>query len=365
MIRQYLLYGHGGSYNHGGEALVRATISLLRRNSPGCHIILSTHFPEQDKECGIDADEFVARNMNGQTNEEIYAPTLERIVPGIICIHLGGDNYCYRNWQRYAVIHNRTLEAGATSILWSCSIDPEVLDEEMLFVLRTHHLIAARECITYHALKKQGLTNVIQSSDIAFTLEPMPVAFDLENFVALNISPLIVKKNSLVKEAFQSLLDYILQETDKNVALVPHVLAIVDNDYDMLRQMRIGDKKRAVLVSDRLTASQYKFIISKADFGVFARTHAAIAAYSSLVPTLAVGYSCKSRGIARDLGMSEYVLDAERISDKQELVKACRRLLEHEEEIRRNLSRRMPAYIQSAVNQEALNLLVQDGKNNE
>ena len=28
--KHFLLYGHGGSYNHGGEAITRCTIDLLR-----------------------------------------------------------------------------------------------------------------------------------------------------------------------------------------------------------------------------------------------------------------------------------------------------------------------------------------------
>lgn len=361
MTRQYLLYGHGGSYNHGGEALVRATISLLRQISPGCRIILSTHFPEQDKEFGIDADLFVSRNRSGKTNEEIYASTLKQIVPHCVCIHLGGDNYCYNNWQRYAVVHKRALEVGAISILWSCSIDPEVLEEEMIAVLRTHHLITARECVTYRALTEHGLTNVVQVSDIAFTLKPEAMAFHLDNFVALNASPLIIKKNPLIKAAIQSLMDYVLRETDMNLALVPHVLAAVDNDTEVLSQMRIEDEKRVTLISGQLSAGQYKYVISKARFGVFARTHGAIAAYSSLVPTLALGYSCKSYGIASDLGLSEYVLDAARISEDQDIVRGFQRLLLNEKEIKKALSKRIPSYIQSAVSQEALKLLAQDG----
>ena len=47
-----------------------------------------------------------------------------------------------------------------------------------------------------------------------------------------------------------------------------------------------------------------------------ARTHATIAAYSSCVPTLVVGYSIKARGIAKDLfGTDEgYVLPVQALA---------------------------------------------------
>ena len=57
--KHFLLYGHGGSYNHGGEAITRCTIDLLRKQVPDCFITLSTHFPEQDREFGLIPDEII------------------------------------------------------------------------------------------------------------------------------------------------------------------------------------------------------------------------------------------------------------------------------------------------------------------
>lgn len=357
MTRHYLLYGHGGSLNHGGEALARTTIALLRQISPGCRITLSSHFPEQDMAFGIDVDEFIGRNLEGRTHQEIYAATFKAITPDSICIHLGGDNYCYRNWQRYAAVHAYALKRGAASVLWSCSIDPEGLDGEMLSVLRTHHLITARENITYRALCAQGLANVAKVSDIAFTLEPAPVEFPLRHFVALNLSPLTVRKNPLLQKAFQGFVDYLLDKTDFNVALVPHVLAAADNDYEALKEIDTRGGSRILLVSGRLSAAQYKYIISKACFGIFARTHAAIAAYASLVPTLAVGYSVKSRGIAGDLGMGEFVINVEEINNAGKLIELFQKLRENETQIRGSLKKQMPRYVRSAVDEQIIKFL--------
>ena len=101
------------------EALTRTTIKLLRQVSPKCRITLSTHFVNQDKEFALPADEFIERNQNGGNTEEIYASTINKIINDTICLHIGGDNYCYNNWQRWAVIHYTAIERGAKSILWS------------------------------------------------------------------------------------------------------------------------------------------------------------------------------------------------------------------------------------------------------
>ncbi|MDR1204312.1 MAG: polysaccharide pyruvyl transferase family protein [Peptococcaceae bacterium] len=359
-MKHFVLYGHGGSYNHGGEALARCTIALLRREFPGRRVILSTHFAEQDKEFGIDADEFVERNPEGGTNAEVYAPTLELITPECVCVHLGGDNYCYPNWQRYAQIHQRALEVGAASVLWSCSIEPDATDSEMLDVLKTHHMIAARECITFDALTSRGLTNTVKVCDIAFTLpaaESAELDFLCDNYVALNLSPLITRKNPVVQSAFQNLADYILSETDYNIVLVPHVLTRVDNDVDALRRIDAHHSSRVCLVDANLPADQYKYIVSRARLCVAARTHLTIAAYSAGVPTLALGYSAKAAGIAADLDMSDYLLRIERVRNETDITRAFRQLLKHKDSIRASLSRRVPNYILTAANQRILAVL--------
>ena len=54
-----------------------------------------------------------------------------------------------------------------------------------------------------------------------------------------------------------------------------------------------------------------------------ARTHSTIAAYSSDVPTLVIGYSVKSRGIATDLfgSYENYCLPVQELSEPEALIK--------------------------------------------
>ena len=70
------------------------------------------------------------------------------------------------------------------------------------------------------------------------------------------------------------------------------------------------DTNRVILLPNNLTAIQYKGYIARMRFFIGARTHATIAAYSNCVPTMVLGYSIKSRGIAKDLfGEEKLVLD--------------------------------------------------------
>ncbi|MCI5756225.1 MAG: polysaccharide pyruvyl transferase family protein, partial [Firmicutes bacterium] len=85
-------------------------------------------------------------------------------------------------------------------------------------------------------------------------------------------------------------------------------------------------------------------------FFVGARTHATIAAYSSAVPTLVVGYSVKARGIARDLFGDEtgYVLPVQSLRGKNDLTRAFENIAENESAIRDRLVKIMPEWKERA-----------------
>lgn len=335
-MKNYILYGHGGSYNHGAEASVKCDIELLRKKCPGSKIILSTHFPEWDERFCIQADEIIGRNVEGSCPEEMYEETINRITSESICLSVGGDNYCYQNWQRYAAIHNVALLKGAKSILWSCSLEPEMIDKEMLSCLRSHHAIVARESVTIKALEERGLQNVIWMPDVAFLLKEKNTEIPIKNYIVINLSPLVIRRNPDVLPAYQQLVDKIIKNTDYNIALVPHVEVSVDNDYEALEKLEVPSE-RVFRVPVGLSAAEYKYIISKAECCVASRTHATVAAWSSLVPTIAVGYSAKAIGISRDLGQEGYLVDINHISGKL-LCDKLTKLLSEKEKIRKGLA---------------------------
>ena len=97
-------------------------------------------------------------------------------------------------------------------------------------------------------------------------------------------------------------------------------------------------------------AEQLKGVISKCRFMVAARTHASIAAYSTCVPTLVVGYSVKAKGIAKDIfgSYEDYVLPVQNLESPNDLTYKFKWLMDHENEIRNHLSAFMPGYIARA-----------------
>ena len=84
---------------------------------------------------------------------------------------------------------------------------------------------------------------------------------------------------------------------------------------------------------------------------IAARTHASIAAYSTCVPTLVLGYSVKSLGIATDIfGTADnYVLPVDKIKENNEILKAFVWLQDNETMIRGRYKKVMPSYIKKAL----------------
>jgi polysaccharide pyruvyl transferase WcaK-like protein len=196
--------------------------------------------------------------------------------------------------------------------------------------------------------------------DIAFLLEPEPFELpdNFQNMVAINLSPLVIRREAspgVVIKAFRNLVQYILNKTDLGVAFVPHVVLSMDNDVDAIQSVLDGflDNPRIYCAPNNLNAGHYKYIISRCRFGIFARTHASIAAYSSCVPAIAIGYSIKAQGLAADLGFSKYLCPVASISPDS-LIDCFRRLMEDEASLRSLLTSKLPLYQKQAVPQAAM-----------
>ena len=238
---------------------------------------------------------------------------------------------------------------GKKLVLWGCSIGEEDMSDTKLKDLQLFDLILSRETLTYNMLISKGLTNVKLCADPAFTLEKeelaLPVGWQDDNTVGLNFSPLVWKRNKESQTAVKKLIEHILKNTDMTIALTPHVIQPGNNDFEILYKYYLDfkDTGRVIILPDHLNAIQYKGYIARMRFFIGARTHATIAAYSSLVPTMVLGYSVKSKGIAKDLfGEEKLVLGIEEISDSKKLIDAFEEMVNDEVAIRQNLQQTIP-----------------------
>ena len=186
-------------------------------------------------------------------------------------------------------------------------------------------------------------------ADGAFLMEktelPLPEGFIENKTLGFNFSPLIFGRNPQSKEAAFQLVEHILATTDFNMSLVPHVTIAISNDEETLKECleKYKETKRVFLLPNNLNATEYKGYIARMRFFIGARTHATIAAYSTGVPTMVLGYSVKSKGIAKDIfGEEKLVLGIEEISDAEKLIAKFEEMKQEELMLKEILRNKIP-----------------------
>lgn len=69
------------------------------------------------------------------------------------------------------MLHDLFLERGAKTVLWGCSVEPELIKRpEIVNDLKRYSLITARETISYNALRSVN-PNTVLVADPAFVLD--------------------------------------------------------------------------------------------------------------------------------------------------------------------------------------------------
>ena len=363
------IYTYGGSGNHGCEALLRTARQLM----PCGEMTVFTERPKDDEKYLGDLDAMfvdakkvpslltrVLNKLGGRNTwfKRYYAPTIQGAAAMDLMVSIGGDNYCYDDYMRVPGMLREEFGAEKKTVLLGCSIDEKVMQyPEVVKDLEAYKLITAREPLTYEILKKHlKQARVEYYPDSAFIL---PVASEVKmpaegDFVGLNLSPMVLNAqgaNGCLMDSAYELIDYILQNTTFHIALIPHVVWENNDDRVVLEKVyqKYIETGRVFLIEDA-DCCHLKGYISQCRFFVGARTHSTIAAYSTCVPTIVLGYSIKSRGIALDLfGTTEnYVLPVQELK-QGELRDAFVWMQEKEEEIRQHLNDIMPAYKEKAA----------------
>ena len=352
---KFMIYQHQSSYNHGCEALVYTISKQIKDLYPESSVVVQSYYKNEDEEFSFPTvDRFIQNNqwlqrftfpwliyqidrriLNSKSIQETFMyckPCYEFSKNADVCIAIGGDTYCYNKGKEHWPLERKMKKLGKKMMLWGCSIEPEDVPGEMAEHLSNFDVITVRDPISYQALIDNHVdTKIIRCADPAFLLPTeeciLPDEWESGKMIGLNFSPMvmgnIVEKDG-PRHAIDALVEHILDSTEDKIVLIPHVRISFTDDMDELKRIynKYSHTKRVLLIDDKsLNARQLKYIISKCKMLVGARTHATIAAYSTCVPTLAIGYSVKARGIARDLfGSEEGKIISIKTMDNQTLI---------------------------------------------
>ncbi len=329
-MKNVLLYGQGSYDNRGCEAIVVSTAKQIKEVGDRKIISATFDYKKSKSKHNDLIDKYVNHYYKENELKENYKKlneyyksipfdymnfeklyqheVIDEIKKCDICLSIGGDNYCYGYSRWLYAINDEIRKQNKKNVLWCASLYEELTDEDLINDMKNFDVIMAREPITYRALQKYiDKKRLLLVPDPAFSLEPKKVKLNnifKKNVIGINVSPLVLKDDSKTYESIVELIKYILDNLKCNIALIPHVFLEESNDLDVLNKLKNDfiDDDRVVLINDKkYDCGELKYIISNCQFMIAARTHASIAAYSSCVPTLVIGYSVKSKGIAEYL----------------------------------------------------------------
>lgn len=350
------LYGIGGLYNYGCEAIVRGTTFLLQQANPNVYIIYYTPRKSEDEkiiaDLGIEVKQIVSRHLSlwkriyNKISKKMYSAKrfsiedFDNIVASCdILVSIGGDIYTipeYLRKQNKYNYYNSLIEIGKRieaerkkMIIIGASIGPfgeyKAAVEYYKTGLSKVNLILAREkqCIDYLNSIGAG-QNTMFMPDPAFYVRVVGSDSDVgvaamhhkeisnkEQYVGINLSPLslIEVYGEVTEEESMSqvyMIQSVMDATGLEAMLIPHVLSPNenDNDYKYLKKvyerMDSEHQKNTILVKPE-SFLDVKNYVHKCRFVIAARMHCAVNSLCEGVPVLLLSYSSKS------IGMAEYV----------------------------------------------------------
>jgi colanic acid/amylovoran biosynthesis protein len=220
--------------------------------------------------------------------------------------------------------------------------------------------IIAREKITAELLKKWNIKNVFLSTDAGF-LFAEETSMDPRKELGIHKEQMMVgitvrnwlkpEKQAEYERTIAAVADSIVQKYDAAIIFIPQVTVENHRDDDRESSRRVygfmEHKDSARLLTERYNHQTIKTLCGKLDYLIGTRFHSVIFALTSYVPSIAIGYEYKTQGIMADLGLSDWVIDIERV-DPSKLTQLFDQLVAHKSDYVKELRKALPPYIEQA-----------------
>lgn len=360
---RFILAGNGPVTNRGCEAIALGTRNILDSAFGKSHYLLASFAKDPQNrlpqnvtplELNYDRPRWSRHWWTHQIRKVMRKQDPRNEVVEIIKPHLqsydamfsiGGDNYAidygYEIVDRLISINDCAKRVKIPVIIWGASIGPfdksKSFEQRIAKHLSQFDLIAVREPETQLYLNSLGIeSNVILAPDPAFAVEPRkPLIVDSkindiisQRFIGLNLSPILSKYvtggdvNEWLKLAKEIVLS-LTEQRDVPIVLIPHVTSqtkdarmddaiFLTSIYD---QLPTHLQTSVVVAPNDLNCEELKWLISRADIFIGARTHSTIASFSTCVPCISIAYSRKAWGINKSIfGHHDWVEAAKGIS---------------------------------------------------
>lgn len=398
----FLLSGAFLSCNLGTAAMAFSTIDLLKKNFANCHIcVLSTRstkdrllYPDQhiqhDSRTSLHGMLILLRSILWWVVHRIFRKDLKCLRHDQECnvyfqanllIDLSGDTITEDYGPLVLFSHCIPILIancfGKPVVLFGQTIGPFTWSKPfMRWLLKRCNFIIARDEFTYSYLQELGMAyNHLGSSiDMAFLLGTASASqaraiqaetgYNPERRLTLGMTVSRQFKNFVEKhsqrpsnkgffDTMSEVIDRFIETHNAQVVLFAHVTGPTERlddrviSHELRRHCRHAD--RVIVIDKDLNPRAIKALIARCNIFCGSRMHSNIAATTSGVPTIAMAYSVKSRGIMKRMGMEDWVVEIPQLTTKY-LFKRLNDLLAHSDDIRVQLEACMPSLREQAAN---------------
>ncbi|MCM3652935.1 polysaccharide pyruvyl transferase family protein [Metabacillus litoralis] len=389
-----LIINAHSSKNKGDAGIVLSMIDSIEKNIPNAKIKIKTRFPEIDKhtydvpvhECvaniSVDPDESKVTKIKSALEmlKIIYSKN-QRIDEDYewadVVVSCGGGFLLSHRFSPALLQHLVQLKIAfdynKPVVIYAQSIGPfynNIMQKVSKRILDKVDNIFIRENISKTWLEKISCTNknINVVSDSAFCMKDQQSDYvdqlfaELKkdhngpiigltardwNFPEMNDKALHRKK---YVESMQQAIIHFENKYGAKVLLMPQVLGPNDFNDDRIisREILSGIvSKNSQLIDYDFNPRELKYFYSKLDMFIGTRMHSNIFSLSSYVPTVAINYEHKTRGIMELLELDEYVLEINHI-EPNDLISVAEKCWENNASLRQELKIKIPDVLENA-----------------
>ncbi len=379
-----VLYGPGGLYNYGCEAIVRGTTLLLKEEWPRASVVyLSSRAAEDRGRIGNLPVSVLRREWYSRRHPAKWIAKAARLLRLPVTINtekldafrmatavlsIGGDMYTLgfdaRRYPKWLLASGQVaFDLRRPYVVWGASIGPFERNPRARSAIAAHlrqvDLITARDPDTISYLATLGVTrNVRPCADPAFMVNSPVAAARTDGrrpCIGVNYSPLAKAfaapgtSRERLLDAQATVLTDIARRNGARIVLISHVICDsdpVDDDLGwakrLLAALRETLRDDVTLIEGDPGYCGLRDTLLSCDIVIAARMHCAINAMSLGVPALLVSYSAKAAGMARYVfGHDRWTVPFSATGDGS-LVAAAEALLSQRDAVHAQLCYRMP-----------------------
>lgn len=390
-----LIINAHSSQNKGDAGIILAMLDSFNKHIPNASIKIKTRFPDIDRlfyenvsveesvaNISVDPkDSKLSKIFSARKLLKLLSGSDKRIDPDYewadVVVSCGGGFLLSHRFSTALLQHLVQIKIAfdykKPVIIYAQSIGPfynSYMQKLSKKILDQVDQIYIRETISKEWLKTIGCTNqnVHVVPDAAFSLEPKPsglVDAILAKAKENHKGPIIgltardwnfpemedkeFRRRSYV-ESIQEVIKHVEKKYQAKVLLMPQVLGPNPFNDDRLIS-------KEILQDDGITTSglldidfsprELKYLYSQVDMFIGTRMHSNIFALSSFVPTIAINYEHKTRGIMEMLDLEENVVEINEITPA-DLIAKVDHCWANKESVRKKLEQNIPTLVKSS-----------------